>query len=172
MDRPTAESLFERHHLRLYRFLLRMTGEGGPAEDLLQEVFVRVLRGLETYHPRERDQAWLFRIARRLVADRRKERSREPALIRGEEKDLPTSPPLQVLALSVDQALALLPAADREAFLLREQGGFGYAEIAAIAGGTEDAVRNRIHRARTTLRRLLAASALRPARKDSKEASP
>ena len=60
----TSAELFERHHVAIYRYLLRMTGSRETAEELTQDVFVRVLKGLEQYEERDREQAWLFRIAR------------------------------------------------------------------------------------------------------------
>jgi len=170
MGRPTAEELFDRHHVTIYRFLRRLTGDSTLAEDLTQDLFVKVIRGLETYDSRDRDLAWLFRIARRIVADRRKAGSRTPDLVPSEEEAYPASAPGQV-RLGLDEALALLPETECEAFLLREQGGFGYEEIAAIAGATPDAVRNRIHRARTTLRKLLSAGIVRSGITGPREAS-
>jgi RNA polymerase sigma-70 factor (ECF subfamily) len=60
----TPAELFERHHVAIYRYLLRMTGSRETAEELTQDVFVRVLNGLEHYQQRDRERAWLFRIAR------------------------------------------------------------------------------------------------------------
>ncbi len=156
MDRPTAQALFTRHHLSVFRFLRRMTGSADVAEDLTQEVFVRVVRGLEAYVPRDRDLPWLFRIARRLLLDRH--RSEKTSIEIRESAGVEDAPraPRQDAVLAVDEALNGLVAADREAFLLREQFGLGYEEIAELTEATPDAVRNRIYRARRTLRRALA----------------
>ena len=167
MARSTVHDLFRRHHLALFRFLRRMTGDPAHAEDLVQEVFVRVVRGLEAYEDREREESWLFRIARNLLHDDRRAAIRHPAPepldvgypVRALDPDRALDP-VRALdpgrALEIDEALAGLPAAEREAFLLREQFGLGYAEIAGVTGATADAVRNRIYRARTALRRALA----------------
>ena len=155
MDRPTAEELYRRHHLKIFRFLRKMTGESAQAEDLTQDVFVRVIRGLETYDPRERDLAWLFRIARRLFADRERGGQRRPVLVQETLVGARPVPPTQSLGASLEEALGLVPQPEREAFLLREQGGLGYTEIVAISGVTPDAVRNRIYRARWQLRQIL-----------------
>lgn len=139
MDRPTAEALFRLHHLSVFRFLRRMTGDAALAEDITQDTFVRVIRGLETYDPRDRDLAWLFRIARRLLADREREARRRPILV---VEDRPHAAASSThLGIEIDEALRLLPAEEREAFLLREQGGLGYEEIGTLAGATPDAVR-------------------------------
>ncbi len=152
--RPTPEALFHHHHVTIFRFLRRLTSDGALAEDLTQEVFLRAIRSLSTYDPQERDLAWLLRIARRLAMDRAKAARRRPVLLE-EEGSLPSAPPTQELSLALDQALARVPEAEREAFLLREVGGLGYEEIAAVTEVTPDAVRNRIYRARCSLRSAL-----------------
>ena len=153
MDRPTAEALFRRHHLNVFRFLRKMTGDAAVAEDVAQDVFVRVIRGLETYDARDRDLAWLFRIARRLLADRERDARRRPVLVADDRPHAAVSS--TAIGLEIDEALRLLPVDEREAFLLREQGGLGYEEIGSLSGATPDAVRNRIHRARLHLRAML-----------------
>ena len=117
---PAAAELFATYHAALFRFAYRMSCRRDVAEDVVQEVFIRVLRGIERYEARGRKAAWLFTIARRLLLDR--------------------------LRLAPDE---------REAFLLREVGGLGYGEIAAVCGITPAAVRSRIYRARVQLRDLL-----------------
>jgi RNA polymerase sigma-70 factor (ECF subfamily) len=64
MSAPDAAALFDRHHLAVFRFLRRMTGDASLAEDLTQEVFLRVVRGLDSYEERSRETSWVFRIAR------------------------------------------------------------------------------------------------------------
>lgn len=156
MERPSARDLFSRHHLTIFRFLRRMTGDAALAEDLTQDAFVRVIRGLETYQPRERDVAWLFRIARRLLLDHRRREAQVPLVVEGSDPDGHPSPFPQHLSMSLEEALRHLPDPDREAFLLREQGGLGYDEIADLTATTLDSVRNRIYRARRALREALA----------------
>jgi RNA polymerase sigma factor (sigma-70 family) len=78
MDEPTPVELFERHHLRVYRFLLRMTAGASLAEDLTQEVFVRAFSGLEQYRSRGREASWVFRIARNRLDDTRRKNRRSP----------------------------------------------------------------------------------------------
>jgi RNA polymerase sigma-70 factor (ECF subfamily) len=157
MDRPSAESLFESHHRAIFRFLSRQTGDRRLAEDLTQETFLRVVRGLERFEPRERDLAWLFRIARRLLSDRRRDDSRRPTLVPEAASQPSASGDTADLRLRLGEALTEVPEAEREAFLLREHGGLGYEEIAALTGVTPDAVRNRIHRARSALREAMSA---------------
>src|SRR6476661_2071927 len=61
--------LFERYHLALFDFLSRMTGNAGVAEDLVQDVFVRVLKYRATFRDEGRFETWLYRIARNARAD-------------------------------------------------------------------------------------------------------
>ncbi|HEX5042611.1 MAG TPA: RNA polymerase sigma factor [Candidatus Polarisedimenticolaceae bacterium] len=169
MERPTAQELYRRHGHAIFRFLQAATRDRTLAEDLTQEVFVRVVRGLERYDPRERDLAWLFRIARRLLLDHGRTEQRRPRLVREEEVVLPPVPPVALEGLSLAEALSSLPTSERDAFLLREVGGLGYDEIASATGGTAAAVRNRIFRARDALRRALAPALARARGRAGKE---
>jgi RNA polymerase sigma-70 factor (ECF subfamily) len=155
LERPTAQDLYRRHGHAIFRFLRAATHDRALAEDLTQDVFVRVVRGLEAYDPRERDLAWLFRIARRLLLDRRRTETRQPRLVVAEVAE-PGATESPLAGLTLSQALSALPDSECEAFLLREVGGLGYDEIAAATGGSAAAVRNRIHRARAALRVALA----------------
>ena len=78
MNAPEAGGIFERHHLVVFRFLRRMTDSVSLAEDLTQEVFLRVVRGLGAYEDRSRERAWVFRIARNVLVDDRRRIQRGP----------------------------------------------------------------------------------------------
>ncbi len=147
---PTAADLYCKHGLAVFRFLRRMTRETAVAEDLTQEVFLRVVRGLPEYDHRERSRAWVFRIARNVATDALRGVSR-----RIEARPLDVDPPVYenpMTGLVLDEALAALPDLDRELVLLREIAGLDYEEIASTTGLTADAVRMRLFRARSTLR--------------------
>src|SRR5437870_1884404 len=118
----------------MHAFLRRMTGDAAAAEDLAQDVFLRVIRGLESYEEKGRDLPWLFRIARHLLIDRSRSARRGLALV--EDVDAPAHEASPLLRLELDEALHALGEQDREAFLLREVGGLGYDEIALVVGGT------------------------------------
>ncbi|HXY39632.1 MAG TPA: sigma-70 family RNA polymerase sigma factor [Vicinamibacteria bacterium] len=160
---PTAAHLFERHHLAVFRFLRRMGLPQADAEDLTQDVFLRIVQALPSYEERESERAWVFRIARNLRLDRWRASGRAPATEPlGEEKVVAIAA-ARVDALAIEQALGRLGEAEREALVMREVGGLSYAEIAEATGATPDAVRSRIHRARLFLRRTLG-GARRPSR--------
>jgi RNA polymerase sigma-70 factor (ECF subfamily) len=151
---PRAADLFDSYHLTLFRYVYRSTGRRDVAEDVVQDVFVRVLRGLEAYQPLGRDLAWLFTITRRVLVDRHRALARRP-----EETGLHGEPGAAVnqeRSAVLADALGHLPDLDRELFLLREVGGLTYEEIAGVCDLTVEAVRSRIYRARQQLRRSLA----------------
>src|SRR2546426_4023374 len=70
IEAQQAAAIFERNHLAVYRFLRRATGDGPTAEDLTQDVFLRIVRRLDRYEDRLRERAWVFRIARNVLIDR------------------------------------------------------------------------------------------------------
>lgn len=149
-----VQELYERHHLRIFRFFRRMSGSISVAEDLTQELFVHVLRR-EVPDEGQRSENWLFAIARNLLRDRWRRGQRRPDPDRlSNDAPIPMEP-VQQLVVELDQALLAQNDEDREIFLLREIGGCGYEEIAEITGRSPDAVRSRIHRTRLALRAAL-----------------
>lgn len=130
-------------------FLRALTGRPEVADDLAQDVFLRVVRGAADYEPRGREQAWLFRIARHVAADHWRRERRAPA---ADEPVELSQPAVQAARVSLGEALAALAREEREAFLLCEIGGLSYAEIAAVLETTPPAVRSLLYRARLKLR--------------------
>lgn len=155
MKQPTPRELFDRHHLAVFRYFRRLVGERQQAEDLAQEVFLRVIRGSETYRDQERETAWIFTIARNVFRDHKRSVARRPEPLSLETAGPVPIDPVQHLSRSIVEALQHLAEAEREAFLMRELSGMSYTEIAVAVEATPDAVRNRIHRARGSLRELL-----------------
>jgi RNA polymerase sigma-70 factor, ECF subfamily len=170
MRPPDAAELFHRHHLVVFRFLRRMTGSASVAEDLTQDVFLRVVRGIGEYEERSREVSWIFRIARNVLIDRHRAQAGAPASIELDDAMLAPMRPAQMLGVALDEALSRLGPEDREAFLMREVVGLGYRDIAEATGVTPDAVRMRIYRARAALRRELGPS-VHAAEKGMKELS-
>lgn len=150
--------LFERHHLRLFNFFLRMTGDRAASEDLVQEVFVRMLKYRKSFRERGEFTSWMFALARNVSADYFGRRPR--ANVTDEELDeRPSGDPLPLeqleLAESLEQlrgALLKLPEEKRELLLLTRSGGLTYEQIAAILGCSAGAVKVRVHRALRHLR--------------------
>jgi RNA polymerase sigma-70 factor, ECF subfamily len=158
-----ALELFERHRGALRSYLRLATGSADLADELSQDVYLRVITRGATYQPRGRDRAWLFSIARHLVVDhfRRRTTTTVPLAEIGR-------PPVQMAPVSLKESLANLPEREREVFLLSEVGGLTYAEIAIANGSTPAAVRSAIYRARVQLR----AEAIPPAPQTASRQSP
>lgn len=156
--------IVEEHSDRVYRLALRLTGNRHDAEDLTQEVFVRVFRSLHTYTPGT-FEGWLHRITTNLFLDqaRRRQRIRFDALSDERAARLASASPAPDLAYAeqtfdddVAAALASLPPDFRAAVVLCDIEGLTYEEIAEILGAKLGTVRSRIHRGRALLRTALA----------------
>jgi RNA polymerase sigma-70 factor, ECF subfamily len=145
-----ALRLFAQHGLAVRRYFRRCIHQAATADDLAQEVFLRVVRG--RYTPQERERAWLFRIARNVLVDYRRHARRSIEVQKAAEGSMG---PAQFVGVDLHRALDDLPEEDREAFLLGEVGGLTYAEIADLTGSTVPSVRSRVYRARLQLRHVL-----------------
>ncbi len=163
-DLPTWEQVVEGHSDRVYRLAYRLTGDRHDAEDLTQEVFVRVFRSLHTYSPGT-FEGWLHRITTNLFLDqaRRKQRIRFDALSDERAARLASSSPPPEAAYAdqrfdddIERALATLPPDFRAAVVLCDVEGLSYEEIAQILDAKIGTVRSRIHRGRAMLRSALA----------------
>jgi RNA polymerase sigma-70 factor (ECF subfamily) len=160
---PTWEDIVRTHSARVYRLAYRLTGNPHDAEDLTQEVFVRVFRSLSTYTPGT-FEGWLHRITTNLFLDsaRRKQRIRFEGLADDMAHRLAGSEPTPAQAFDdshldgdVQAALKALPPEYRAAVVLCDIEGFSYEEIAATLGVKLGTVRSRIHRGRAQLRAAL-----------------
>jgi RNA polymerase sigma-70 factor (ECF subfamily) len=161
---PTWDEIVEQHSDRVFRLAYRLTGNRHDAEDLTQEVFVRVFRSLDTYTPGT-FEGWLHRITTNLFLDgaRRKQRIRFDALsderaARLASESLPPEAAFTERTFDddVEAALATLPPDFRAAVVLCDVEGLSYEEIATIMDAKLGTVRSRIHRGRSMLRRALA----------------
>jgi RNA polymerase sigma factor (sigma-70 family) len=161
---PTWDQIVEDHSARVYRLAYRLTGNPHDAEDLTQEVFVRVFRSLHTYTPGT-FEGWIHRITTNLFLDqaRRKSRIRFDALPEDADNRLPSpvaTPDAaylnQMFDADVESALAALPPEFRAAVVLCDVEGLSYDEIADVLGVKMGTVRSRIHRGRSMLRKALA----------------
>ena len=177
---PTWQEVVEQHSARVYRLAYRLTGNVHDAEDLTQEVFVRVFRSLSTYTPGT-FEGWLHRITTNLFLDqvRRKKRIRFDALAEDADARLPGREPDPSRAYDdthldddVQAALDALPPDFRAAVVLCDIEGLTYEEIAATLGIKLGTVRSRIHRGRVLLREALAhrAPGVRPAEPEAVQA--
>jgi RNA polymerase sigma-70 factor, ECF subfamily len=153
--------LFERHHRRLYNFFLRSTGERGASEDLVQEVFVRMLKYGRSFRDEGDFLPWMYTLARNAAADGYRRSARhptapEPLLERASAEPLAS----EVLEAGererrVRRALGLLAPERREVLLLSKFEQLRYDQIAATLGCSVGAVKVRVHRALKELAELL-----------------
>jgi RNA polymerase sigma factor (sigma-70 family) len=159
-EREAFDALVERWHGPLWSFIRRAAGDDAVAEDILQDAWLRIVRGLGRLSDPARLAPWLFSIARRAVIDHIRRRSSRPAAVELEEEAHPAAEPppddWEEIEL-VQDAVADLSPADRETvalFYLQELDLREIAEVLAIPVGT---VKSRLHRARGLLRKHLEA---------------
>jgi len=159
---PTWEQIAREQGRFLYTVAYRLTGNHEDAQDLVQEVLVRVRRGLATYEPGSL-HGWLGRITTNAFLDEVRKRKRRPVDPLGDDADriVPPAPGADdVLASSglpdhLQAALRSLPEDYRAAVVLCDVVGFGYREIADTLDVPVGTVRSRIHRGRGLLRQVL-----------------
>ncbi|MBA3744860.1 MAG: RNA polymerase sigma factor SigE [Sporichthya sp.] len=160
---PSWEEIVRTHSARVYRLAYRLSGNQHDAEDLTQEVFVRVFRSLSTYQPGT-FEGWLHRITTNLFLDmvRRRQRIRFEGFAEDAHERLPGREPSPQQLLDergfdadVQYALDQLPPEFRAAVVLCDIEGLSYEEIAATLGIKLGTVRSRIHRGRAQLRAAL-----------------
>src|SRR5688572_9925673 len=167
------QELVERYQTRLLNFIYRTIGDRERAEDLVQEVFIRVYRHLHRFDRSKKFSTWIYTIASNLAKNELRNRSRNPLVLfqtlRGNAPD--DDRPLQFedssmrpddmyrkrhLKALVDKATAQLPEHHRQVFVLRELEGKSYEEIAEITHCNLGTVKSRLNRARNSFADIIA----------------
>ena len=158
--------LVDRYQTRLLNFIYRTIGDRDRAEDLVQEVFIRVYRHLHRFDRSKKFSTWVYTIASNLAKNELRNRSRNPLVLfttmqgSNESEDRPlefedaTSRPDDMyrhrhLRELVEDTVSKLPEHHREVFVLREIEGKSYEEIAEITDCNLGTVKSRLNRART-----------------------
>lgn len=150
--------LFERHHLKLYNYYVRLTRRRHVSEDLVQEVFFRILKYRHTYRGEGEFVAWLYHLARNVHHDHYDKWKHEQAMAEGDEDPAGDDPsaPEQLERWQnneiLQQALARLPLEKRELIILSRYQDLRYDAIAGILGCSTETVKVRVHRAMNELR--------------------
>jgi RNA polymerase sigma-70 factor (ECF subfamily) len=160
---PTWEEVARDHSRFIYSVAYRLCGRHDEAEDLVQDVLLRVRRGLVTYEPRSLT-GWLARITTNVFLDEVRRRKRHQTESLGDDADrvLPAAPSADqalagtVLPDDIQQAIRALPPDFRAAVVLSDVVALSYPEIAEALGVPIGTVRSRIHRGRLLLRESLA----------------
>jgi len=151
--------LFERHHVRLYNFFLRLSGDRSLSEDLVQEVFLRILKYRASFRGDSKFTTWMYQIGRNAHIDQL--RARRPAMPIDEVwEQTPCLQPRPEQRAERDQeadllarALEKLPLRKREVLLLSRFQGLKYEEIAGLLACSVQAVKVQVHRSLKELRR-------------------
>jgi RNA polymerase sigma-70 factor, ECF subfamily len=169
-DSVAFAELVELYHQRLVTIMQHLVNSAEEAEDLAQEVFLRVYRGRKKYHPRAKFSTWLFTIANNLALNVLRTRQRKPAIPLNVRDSGPLGPrpaeqlvldrersphermQQQELAAVVQQALSTLNERQRVAVVLNKFEDMNYAEIAEVMELTTKAVKSLLSRARDNLR--------------------
>ncbi len=169
-DAASFAMLLERHRAPVVHFLYRMVQNQAVAEELAQEVFLRVYRSRATYEPTAKFTTWLFRIATHLalnwIRDGKKEKGQESLnedLIEGLERQVPDRQPTfeqemlyEVRLREIRKAIEMLPAKQRAAVMMHKYEELEYSQIAKVLSCSESAVKSLLFRAYETLRARLA----------------
>lgn len=161
-ETPTWEQIARDHGRFLYTVAYRLTGDPEDAQDLVQEVLLRVRRGLATYQPGSLE-GWLSRITTNAFLDEVRRRRRRPVELvpavveRAADAggDAAAALDRAKLPADVEAALRALPPDFRAAVVLCDVVGMDYAEIGEALGIPPGTVRSRIHRGRAMLRERL-----------------
>ena len=163
--RPEAfERLVRDFGDRIFRFVKRLAGEPA-AEDLTQEVFIRVHRSIDAYRPEGRFESWLFTIANNLCIDHSRWRRDHPTAALEEIAAFGAAHTREPVEEAEDaeirrallKAVERLPLEQKQVFLLREEAGLSFKEIAEMTGCPLNTALGRMHYAMEALRKSLKA---------------
>ncbi|MFP3902595.1 MAG: RNA polymerase sigma factor, partial [Acidimicrobiia bacterium] len=155
-DLDAFEQIVRAYQQQVWRFLRRMLGDDGLAEDVAQETFLRLFRRLSTFSFQSKLSTWVFQIARNAALDElRRRQRRDRTLTRLRRRPAVASPP--DVPAEIGAALASLPPPLREALVVIEVLGLRYREAAAVLDIPEGTVKRRVFDARVRLHRWSAA---------------
>ncbi|MES2525387.1 MAG: RNA polymerase sigma factor [Gemmatimonadota bacterium] len=157
-DRRAFERLYRLHVDRVYSLCARMLGDRTLAEELTQDVFVRVWEKLPQFRAESAFATWLHRVAVNVVLSHRKSAGIAGARIVGDDEAIETTASRPVAVgdrMDLDAAIAGLPAGARTVFVLHDVEGFTHEEIGVQLGITPGGSKAQLHRARLLLRRAL-----------------
>lgn len=156
-DARAFDTLYARHRTRLFRFVLRSVKARAVAEELYQEVWMRVIEARASYAPKARFTTWLYTIAHNRLVDHWRKRGLTLVALEGD--DVVSSSPDPADHAQARESLArfaaaleALPALQREAFLLYEESGLSIVEIAAATGANEETAKSRLRYATAKLK--------------------
>ena len=165
-DVAAFDALYARHKGGVYRYLLRQCRQSGVADELFQDVWMNLIRVRSSYAPIAKFTTWLYRLAHNRLIDHYRasghltlvsadDEAHEDAIaaLPGARSDDPrVRAENRELGERLRAAVAALPPAQRQAFLLQQEGGLSLAEIAAVTGVGTETVKSRLRYALAKLR--------------------
>ncbi len=159
-DVPAFEAIYRQFVGRTYALCLRLCGDAGRAEALVQDVYVRAWSKLATFEGRSAFGTWLHRLTVNVVIEELREQSRRADRVLAMEDlaavDVARPAPPPGTALDLEQAIAALPPGARLIFVLHDVQGYRHEEIAEMTGLSVGTCKSQLHRARRLLREALA----------------
>lgn len=160
-DNNAFAELLERYKNLVYSVVLRMVNNSEEANDLAQEVFIKIYKNLSKYHPEFKFSTWIMRIATNHVIDYRRKKKQETVNIddmiyEPSDKDTPESTYIKMEErMDINKALSSLPDMYKIPIVLYHQQGLSYQEISDIINEPLSKVKNRIFRGRKMLKDIL-----------------
>jgi RNA polymerase sigma factor (sigma-70 family) len=171
-DAAAFDVLYARHRSRLFRYLLHQTRSRASAEELYQDVWMKLIAARERYTPSARFTTFLLTLAHNRLIDHYRERPRASSEFDEEQGSILSIDAHQVTPIDpayqaelnqqirrIDDALATLSIEQREIFLLRQESDLNLEELAAITGVSRETAKSRLRYAIGHLKRLMAESA-------------
>ena len=166
-DAGAFETLYGKHKGPLFRYVLRSVKGRGEAEELFQDIWMKVIEARARYAPKAKFTTWLFTVAHNRLVDHWRSRGLTLVAVSDDEESgipepaaAPSAEPHRIAEAQetldrLSAAIAALPLAQREAFLLHYEGDLTAAEIAAATGTNEEAAKSRLRYAMNKLREAL-----------------
>ena len=164
-DAGAFDALYTRHRGPLYRLVLRSAKSRGEAEEIFQDIWMRVIESRERYTPQAKFSTWLYTVAHNRLIDHWRKKGLHVVSNENEDGEPliepeagPGAEPPRIVEAAetlarLEAALAELPPAQREAFLLHQEAELTVAEIAAATGTNEEAAKSRLRYAMDKLRK-------------------
>ena len=150
-DTDAFETLYRRHNDALYRYLLRLSRHEATAEDLFQEVWGKIVNARSRYRPTAKFTTFLYRVAHNCFIDHVRKNTRhsntadiDPDTRPGDQEGPDVETERQLARQRLERALEDLPDEQRDAFLLREEGGLSLDDIALVTGSNRETAKSRL----------------------------
>ncbi len=158
-DVDAFEVLYRRHNDALYRYLLRLSRHPATAEDVFQEVWSKIIKSRSRYRPTAKFATFLYRVAHNCFIDHVRRNRRhgntadvDPDSQQGDVEGPEAETERELARRRLLAALAELPDEQRDAFLLREEGGLTLEEIAHVTGANRETAKSRLRYAASKLK--------------------